>query len=112
MKPKGGVIKEANCFHCQKTGHWKRNCPIYLEEVKKSKAVGGSTLGIYVIEINMSNSSSWVLDTGCGSHICTSVQGLHKRRNLAKDDVDLRVGNGARVAASHQQSSGCKLRLV
>ncbi|KAK9025215.1 hypothetical protein V6N11_065111 [Hibiscus sabdariffa] len=38
-------------------------------------------------------------DTGCGSHICTSVQGLHMRRNLAKGDVDLRVGNGARVAA-------------
>ena len=46
----------------------------------------------------MSDSFSWVLDTGCGSHICTSVQGLHKRRNLAKGDVDLRVGNGARVA--------------
>ena len=99
LKPKGGVSKEAKCFHCQKTGHWKRNCPIYLEEVKKSKAVGGSTSGIYVIEINMSNFYSWVLDTGCGSHICTSVQGLHKRRNLAKGDVDLRVGNGARVAA-------------
>ncbi|KAK8705148.1 hypothetical protein V6N13_048756 [Hibiscus sabdariffa] len=26
-------------------------------------------------------------------------QGLHMRRNLAKGDVDLRVGNGARVAA-------------
>ncbi|KAK8660946.1 hypothetical protein V6N13_051851 [Hibiscus sabdariffa] len=38
-------------------------------------------------------------DTGCGSHICTSVQGLHTRRSLAKGDVDLRVGNGARVAA-------------
>ena len=40
-----------------------------------------------------------VLDTGCGSHICTSVHGLQKRRNLAKGDIDLRVGNGARVAA-------------
>ncbi|KAK9008737.1 hypothetical protein V6N11_075620 [Hibiscus sabdariffa] len=38
-------------------------------------------------------------DTGCGSHICTSVQGLHTRRNLAKGDIDIRVGNGARVAA-------------
>ncbi|KAK8635005.1 hypothetical protein V6N13_022883 [Hibiscus sabdariffa] len=26
-------------------------------------------------------------------------QGLHMRRNLAKGDVDLRVGNGARVVA-------------
>ncbi|KAK9036844.1 hypothetical protein V6N11_021769 [Hibiscus sabdariffa] len=99
LKPKGGVSKDEKCFHCGKTGHWKRNCPIYLEEVKKAKAVGASVSGIYVIDVNMSTSSSWVLDTGCGFHICTSVQGLHTRRNLAKGDVDLRVGNGARVAA-------------
>ncbi|KAK8574678.1 hypothetical protein V6N12_062367 [Hibiscus sabdariffa] len=50
-------------------------------------------------DVNLSTSSSWVLDTGCGSHICTSVQGLHTRRNLAKGDVDLGVWNGARVVA-------------
>ncbi|KAK8619616.1 hypothetical protein V6N13_135898 [Hibiscus sabdariffa] len=99
LKPKGGVNKDGKCFHCGKTGHWKRNCPIYLEDVKKAKAVGASVSGIYVIDVHVSTSSSWVLDTGCGSHICTSVQGLHNRRNLAKGDVDLRVGNGARVAA-------------
>ncbi|KAK9031725.1 hypothetical protein V6N11_056015 [Hibiscus sabdariffa] len=99
LKPKGGVSKYGKCFHCGKTRHWKRNCPIYLEDVKKAKAVGASVSGIYVIDVNMSTSSSWVLDTGCGSHICTFVQGLHTRRTLAKGDVDLRVGNGARVAA-------------
>ncbi|KAK8694591.1 hypothetical protein V6N13_072139 [Hibiscus sabdariffa] len=99
LKPKGGVSKDGKCFHCGKTGHWKRNCPIYLEDVKKAKAVGASVSGIYVIDVNMSTSSSWVLDTGCGSHICTYVHGLHTRRNLAKGDVDLRVGNGARVVA-------------
>ncbi|KAK8593860.1 hypothetical protein V6N12_045933 [Hibiscus sabdariffa] len=99
LKPKGEISKDGKCFHCGKTGHWKRNCPIYLEDVKKAKAVGASVSGIYVIDVHVSTSSSWVLDTGCGSHICTSVQGLHTRRNLAKGDVDLRVGNGARVAA-------------
>ncbi|KAK8715626.1 hypothetical protein V6N13_042955 [Hibiscus sabdariffa] len=99
LKPKGAISKDGKCFHCNKSGHWKRNCPVYLEEVKKAKAVRASVSGIYVIDVNMSTSSSWVLDIGCGSHICTSVQGLHMRRNLAKGDVDLRVGNGARVAA-------------
>ncbi|KAK9034939.1 hypothetical protein V6N11_076991 [Hibiscus sabdariffa] len=45
LKPKGGVSKDGKFFHCGKTGHWKRNCPIYLEEVKKAKAVGASVSG-------------------------------------------------------------------
>ncbi|KAK8600890.1 hypothetical protein V6N12_050735 [Hibiscus sabdariffa] len=88
-----------NCFHCDRAGHLKRNCPLYLEEVKKARTKRMPSSGIYVIDINLSTSTSWVLDTGCGSHICTSVQGLQKRRNLDKGDVDLRVGNGAKVAA-------------
>ncbi|KAL4271719.1 hypothetical protein GQ457_13G018650 [Hibiscus cannabinus] len=40
LKPKGGVSKDGKCFHCGKPGHWKRNCPVYLEDVKKAKAVG------------------------------------------------------------------------
>jgi len=97
LKPSGGIAKEGTCFHCGKTGHWKRNCPKYLED--KKNGVETSTSGIFVIEINLSTSASWVLDTGCGSHICTNVQGLKRSRDLAKGEVDLRVGNGAKVAA-------------
>ncbi|KAI5383851.1 hypothetical protein KIW84_071003 [Lathyrus oleraceus] len=32
LKPNGGIAKEGTCFHCGKTGHWKRNCPKYLED--------------------------------------------------------------------------------
>ena len=60
---------------------------------------GASTSSIFVIGVNLSISTSWVLDTGCGSHICSNVQGLRNRKTLAKRDVDLRVGNGARFAA-------------
>ena len=69
-------------------GHWKRNCSLYLEEIKKngSKAF---TLGIFVIKINLSISTSWVLDTGYGSHICANVQGLRNRRVLMKGEVGL-----------------------
>ncbi|KAK2389954.1 secreted RxLR effector protein [Trifolium repens] len=97
LKPNGSIAKEGNCFYCGKTGHWKRNCPKYLED--KKKGVAPTTSGIFVIEINLSTSTSWVLDTGCGSHICTNVQELKESRELAKGEVDLRVGNGARVAA-------------
>ncbi|KAG8485771.1 hypothetical protein CXB51_019116 [Gossypium anomalum] len=72
LKPKGRVSKEGNYFHCDMTGHWKRNCPVYLEEIKKAKSSGTSASGIY---------------------------GLQRSRTLARGDVDLRVRNGARVAA-------------
>ncbi|KAK8600691.1 hypothetical protein V6N12_050543 [Hibiscus sabdariffa] len=39
LKPKRGICKEGKCFHCDKSGHWKRICLVYLEEVKKAKAV-------------------------------------------------------------------------
>ena len=70
-----------------------------MEDLKKKKSSEATTSGIYVIEVNLSTSTSWVLDTGCGSHICVNVQGLRSSRSLAKGKVDLRVGNGARVAA-------------
>src|SRR5665213_90181 len=47
----------------------------------------------------MSPTSSVQLDTGCGTHICNNMQGLRSRRSLIRGEVDLRVGNGARVAA-------------
>ncbi|KAK9044596.1 hypothetical protein V6N11_058494 [Hibiscus sabdariffa] len=45
LKPKKEIRKEAKCFYCEKSGHWKRNCLVYLEEVKKSKANGASSSG-------------------------------------------------------------------
>ncbi|KAL8097078.1 hypothetical protein AgCh_030250 [Apium graveolens] len=92
LKPKGGVAK-GECHYCKKDGHWKRNCPIYLVDLKKMKAIQISGSGIYVIEVNLSISTSWVFDTGCASHICINVQGLQRSRTLAKGEVDLRVGN-------------------
>ena len=62
------------------------------------KADGTSDSGIYVIKVNLSISTSWVLDTGCGSHICINVHELLESRKSAKGEVDLRVGNGAKVA--------------
>ena len=52
----------------------------------------------------VSNDNQWVLDTGCGSHICTNMQGLRNSRRLRKGELDLRVRNGARVVALDVES--------
>ena len=95
---KAKTSKDAVCFFCQKPGHWRRNCKLYMEDLKKKKNEA-STSGIFVIGVHLSTPTTWVLDTACGSHICTNVQGLRRSRKLDRGEVDLRVGNGARVAA-------------
>ncbi|MBN6697926.1 DDE-type integrase/transposase/recombinase, partial [Escherichia coli] len=91
------------CLYCGKKGHWKRDCRKYKadqEKGKKQQTQGASASGMFVIEINLSTptNTSWILDTGCGAHICTHVQGLQHSRRLISGEVDLRVGNGSRVA--------------
>ena len=39
------------------------------------------------------------MDIICRSHICSNVQSLKGSKSLAKSEADLRVANGARVAA-------------
>ena len=81
--------KEGIYFFCNEPGHWKRNCKLYLDDLKKKKGSGTTFSGIHIIEINLSTSDSWVLDTGSGSHICTNVQGLKGSRSLVRGEVDL-----------------------
>ena len=72
-QPKAKEPKEGQCFLCNELGHWKRNCKLYLEYLKKKKGSETTSSGIYVIKVNLPTSVSWVLDINCGSHICVNV---------------------------------------
>lgn len=37
-----GAASDAECFHCHKTGHWKRNCKLYQAELAKKKEAPSS----------------------------------------------------------------------
>ena len=96
--PKVKATTDAECFYCKGIGHWKRSCPKYLEDKKNGKIPSSS--GIFVIEVHLATSiNDWVLDTGSCAHICMNMQALKHRRMLGKGEVQLRVGNGANVAA-------------
>nr|GEV11765.1 hypothetical protein [Tanacetum cinerariifolium] len=93
--------KDSICHECGKARHWKRNCPQYLAELmkkKKNAASGAGGLGIVVIELNTILNRSWIYDTGCGTHICNTTQGLRASRKLKPRALSLYVGNGQRKA--------------
>ncbi|GKE88384.1 zinc finger, CCHC-type containing protein [Tanacetum coccineum] len=93
--------KDSICHECGKTGHWKRNCPQYLVELlkkKKNAASGAGGSGIFTIELNTFLNRSWIYDTGYGTHICNTTQGLRASRKLKLGALSLYVGNGQRKA--------------
>ena len=83
LNAKGGIKKkkgkkasgQMTYFHCGKPGHWKRNCKVYLANVKLG--VSDAPKGMYeiqaILSLDSSKSNSWVLDTACGQHICKSL---------------------------------------
>ncbi|GKE87534.1 zinc finger, CCHC-type containing protein, partial [Tanacetum coccineum] len=49
-------------------------------------------------ELNTFLNRSWIYDTGCGTHICNTTQGLRASRKLKPVALSLYVGNGQREA--------------
>ncbi|GJS46688.1 hypothetical protein Tco_0596809 [Tanacetum coccineum] len=85
--------KEAVCFYCNTKGHWKRSYLKYLKELKDEKVEKGGHSCMYMIELhNTITSDSWVLDTGCGTHICAILQGLKESRRLKHGELNLEIG--------------------
>ena len=89
---------EGKCFHCGVKEHWQRNYKKYLDEKAQRKFF--DALGIYMIDNYLSSKyfASWVLDTGCTSHICHDSLRLTSKQKLRKGEVELSMGNDARVA--------------
>ncbi|KAK1648791.1 hypothetical protein QYE76_066596, partial [Lolium multiflorum] len=82
-KPKGGPKPDTDCYYCNGKGHWKRNCPKYLADlksglVKKKKGISD----IHVIDVYLTGSRT---------------SELRNKRSLARDEVTMRVGNGSKV---------------
>ncbi|GJR86801.1 hypothetical protein Tco_0210812 [Tanacetum coccineum] len=81
---KDNPAKDAIYHQCGEVGHWRRNYPVYLAELLKKKKLSqeASTSGFFTIELYSFPSTSWVYDTGCGTHICITSQGLRGSRKL------------------------------
>nr|GEU42197.1 zinc finger, CCHC-type [Tanacetum cinerariifolium] len=62
-----------------------------------AKDSGASGSGIFTIELYTFPNKSRVYDTGYGTHICNTTQGLRESRKLKPDALSLYVGNGQRA---------------
>nr|GEU83381.1 retrovirus-related Pol polyprotein from transposon TNT 1-94 [Tanacetum cinerariifolium] len=69
-----------------------------LLKKKKNATSGAGGSGIFIIELNTILNSSWIYDTGCGTHICNTTQGVRASRKLKPGALSLYVGNGQREA--------------
>src|SRR4051794_20398370 len=118
-KPKAGPKLDTECFYCKGDGHWKRNYPKYLADLKNGNIKKKGIFDIHVIDVYLTSarSSAWVFDTGSVANICNSKQELRNKRRLARDEVTMRVGNGSKVdvitvgTLSLQLPSGLVLNL-
>nr|GEZ02024.1 hypothetical protein [Tanacetum cinerariifolium] len=68
--------KEGQCHHCKEVGHWKRNCPIYLAELKKKKSG----------QMVASTSSSWKEDVNEQIHCPFILQRGDTEENTVNTD--------------------------
>ncbi|GJU70794.1 retrotransposon protein, putative, ty1-copia subclass [Tanacetum coccineum] len=92
-KPRGA--KGLYLTPLQGGGDWRRNCPSYQAELKKRKEAGmASTSGIFTIELYAFPNKTWVYDTGYGTHICNTLQGLRRNKKLKHGALSLYMGNG------------------
>nr|GFB02345.1 hypothetical protein [Tanacetum cinerariifolium] len=104
LKRKENPNKDQTCHHCYVAGHWKRNYPLYREELRKNKdkAEHGAAASSNLFTIELFNLTyklnSWVYDMGCGTHVCNTLQGFKKEMKLSYGEQYLQVGNGAQAA--------------
>nr|GFA60052.1 hypothetical protein [Tanacetum cinerariifolium] len=104
LKRKENPNKDQTCHHCHVARHWKRNCPLYLKELRKNKdkAEHDATASSNLFTIELFNLTyklnSWVYDTGCGIHVCNTLQGFKEERKLSYGEQYLQVCNGAQAA--------------
>ena len=94
VAPSGGVKKpKGKCFRCNKTGHWKSDCPLLKGKNGKSLALVFETCFVTC------STSSWVVDTGATDHVCCNLQWFLQTRQLSEDEISISLGDATKVAA-------------
>nr|GEV41789.1 hypothetical protein [Tanacetum cinerariifolium] len=86
----GKMIAELNAILklCEKGILTKAKTPVVLD-------IQG---GVFTIELHAFSNSTWVYDTGCGTHICNTSQGISRSRKWKHEALIMYIGNEMHVA--------------
>ncbi|XP_072066897.1 uncharacterized protein [Arachis hypogaea] len=88
--------KKRNCFHCEKLGHFKKECRFLRKKKEKNDTAIKDNLIAVISEINMiEDIGSWWIDSGVTRHVC-------KNRDFFKtfkeeNGIILYMGNASTV---------------
>ena len=123
--------KPVKCFECNKTGHVKKDCYIFIERCKKKKenydknhgykgkqslVVKGQdsddevTLFVSAVATGDTNTDSWLLDSGASQHMCNNKELFSNLVNICTS-VKVEVGDGRSLTAVGQGSVVLKVNL-
>ncbi|GKE08416.1 retrotransposon protein, putative, ty1-copia subclass [Tanacetum coccineum] len=87
------LVKDTECHHCHKTRHWKRNCPLYLAELKKNKASASGTSCIFTLELGYQKLNKGALDLYVGNGHSAAVKAIGSFELILPSEMILVLDN-------------------